>query len=57
MTFPENGRSADEILSEQDLWLRVRTCFGGFLAPFPRSNGADIPAFDFACTSVNPDKK
>ena len=32
---------------ERDLWLHVDACVGGYIAPFVRMNGADVPAFDF----------
>ena len=37
---------------ERDLWLHVDACVGGYLAPFVRMNGADIPAFDFELPGV-----
>lgn len=35
------------------LWLHVDACVGGYIAPFVRMNGGDIPPFDFevACVS------
>lgn len=36
----------------RDLWLHVDACVGGFLAPFVRMNGADLPAFDFVLAGV-----
>lgn len=36
----------------RDLWLHVDACVGGYLAPFVRMNGEDLPAFDFALPGV-----
>jgi glutamate/tyrosine decarboxylase-like PLP-dependent enzyme len=37
---------------ERDLWLHVDACVGGYLAPFVRMNGVDLPPFDFALPGV-----
>lgn len=34
------------------LWMHVDACVGGYLAPFARMIGRDIPAFDFAIEGV-----
>lgn len=34
------------------LWMHVDACVGGFLAPFVRKTGRDIPDFDFAVPGV-----
>ena len=34
------------------LWMHVDACVGGYLAPFVRMIGRDIPAFDFAIDGV-----
>lgn len=34
------------------LWLHVDACVGGYIAPFVRMNGGDIPPFDFALPGV-----
>lgn len=34
-------------------WLHVDACVGGYLAPFVRMNGADLPAFDFSVAGVS----
>lgn len=34
------------------LWLHVDACVGGYLAPFARELGRDIPPFDFAVPGV-----
>jgi glutamate/tyrosine decarboxylase-like PLP-dependent enzyme len=40
-------------LAEQHgLWLHVDACVGGYLAPFARSIGRDIPDFDFSVPAV-----
>lgn len=36
----------------RDLWLHVDACVGGYMAPFVRMDGADIPAFDFELPGV-----
>jgi glutamate/tyrosine decarboxylase-like PLP-dependent enzyme len=41
-----------KVAEAKDLWLHVDACVGGYIAPFVRMNGADIPPFDFAVTSV-----
>lgn len=41
-----------ELAIQRDLWLHVDACVGGYLAPFVRLNGADLPAFDFALPGV-----
>ena len=35
------------------LWLHVDACVGGYLAPFVRMNGGDVPAFDFELAGVH----
>ncbi len=42
-----------ELAKSRDLWLHVDACVGGYLAPFVRMNGADIPAFDFSLPGVS----
>lgn len=37
---------------ERDLWLHVDACVGGYIAPFVRMNGADIPPFSFELPGV-----
>jgi sphinganine-1-phosphate aldolase len=34
-------------------WLHVDACVGGYLAPFVRMNGVDLPAFDFSVAGVS----
>jgi glutamate/tyrosine decarboxylase-like PLP-dependent enzyme len=41
-----------DLARARGLWLHVDACVGGFLAPFVRMNGADLPAFDFALSDV-----
>ncbi|MFC3079198.1 pyridoxal phosphate-dependent decarboxylase family protein [Phenylobacterium terrae] len=36
----------------RDLWLHVDACVGGYIAPFVRMNGTDIPPFDFELPGV-----
>ena len=35
------------------VWLHVDACVGGYLAPFVRMNGADLPVFDFTAPGVS----
>lgn len=35
-----------------DTWLHVDACVGGFMTPFARSLGRDLPAFDFSIDGV-----
>jgi glutamate/tyrosine decarboxylase-like PLP-dependent enzyme len=35
------------------LWLHVDACVGGYIAPFVRMNGGDIPPFDFEVPGVS----
>ena len=41
-----------EIACRRDVWLHVDACVGGYIAPFARMNGADIPPFDFEVAGV-----
>ena len=35
------------------LWLHVDACVGGYIAPFVRMNGGDVPPFDFEVSGVS----
>lgn len=37
----------------KNLWLHVDACVGGYIAPFVRMNGAEIPPFDFEVEGVS----
>ena len=41
-----------DLALSRDLWLHVDACVGGYLAPFVRMNGGDVPAFDFELPGV-----
>ena len=41
-----------ELAARRGLWLHVDACVGGFIAPFAKSLGVDIPDFDFAVPGV-----
>ncbi len=41
-----------EMAVDRALWLHVDACVGGYIAPFVRMNGADIPPFDFELPGV-----
>ncbi len=38
---------------EKDIWFHVDACLGGFLLPFLKELGYDIPAFDFQVPGVS----
>jgi glutamate/tyrosine decarboxylase-like PLP-dependent enzyme len=42
-----------EIARGRGLWLHVDACVGGFLAPFVRKAGYEVPAFDLAVPGVS----
>ena len=41
-----------QIAAEHGLWLHVDACNGGFVFPFARQLGYDVPAYDFALPGV-----
>ena len=41
-----------ELAERRGLWLHVDACVGGYIAPFVRMNGGDVPPFDFAVPGV-----
>ena len=41
------------LAARKQAWLHVDACVGGYLAPFVRMNGADLPAFDFSVDGVS----
>lgn len=41
-----------DLAQRKDVWLHVDACVGGYLAPFVRMNGVDLPRFDFAVPGV-----
>lgn len=41
-----------KLAEEKDVWLHVDACVGGYIAPFVRMNGGDIPPFDFEVPGV-----
>lgn len=45
-------RGLGEICVRNDIWLHVDACVGGFLAPFARMNGRNIPDFDLSVPGV-----
>lgn len=40
------------LAQEKDLWCHVDACIGGFMLPFARMLGEEIPAFDFSVPGV-----
>ena len=42
-----------KIAEEKGLWFHVDACVGGFLAPFVRKAGHDVPDFDFSVPGVS----
>ena len=43
----------NQVAEERGLWLHVDACVGGYIAPFVRMNGTDIPPFDFELPGVH----
>ena len=41
-----------DVALARDLWLHVDACVGGYIAPFARMNGGEIPPFDFELAGV-----
>jgi len=41
-----------DLALDRDLWLHVDACVGGYIAPFVRMNGVDLPPFDFELPGV-----
>lgn len=41
-----------ELALRKRIWLHVDACVGGYIAPFVRMNGGDVPPFDFAVPGV-----
>lgn len=41
------------LAQRRDVWLHVDACVGGYLAPFVRQIGRDIPDFDFSVPGVS----
>ncbi len=42
-----------ELATARGLWLHVDACVGGYIAPFVRMNGGDVPPFDFEVEGVS----
>lgn len=40
------------LADRRGVWLHVDACVGGYIAPFVRMNGVDLPAFDFTVPAV-----
>lgn len=41
-----------EIAARNNIWLHVDACLGGFILPFVKKLGYDVPAFDFSVPGV-----
>ena len=41
-----------DLALKRELWLHVDACVGGYIAPFVRMNGGDMPPFDFELPGV-----
>lgn len=44
--------SLGAMAAKRGLWLHVDACVGGYIAPFVRMNGGDVPPFDFEVPGV-----
>ena len=42
-----------KLAEQRGVWLHVDACVGGYIAPFVRMNGAELPAFDFTVPGVS----
>jgi glutamate/tyrosine decarboxylase-like PLP-dependent enzyme len=42
-----------ELAAARGVWLHVDACVGGYIAPFVRMNGGDVPPFDFEVPGVS----
>lgn len=42
-----------QLAIERDLWLHVDACVGGYILPFMRKAGCEIPAYDFSVPGVS----
>jgi glutamate/tyrosine decarboxylase-like PLP-dependent enzyme len=40
------------LAEQRNTWLHVDACVGGYIAPFARMNGVELPDFDFAVAGV-----
>ena len=41
-----------ELAASRNVWLHVDACVGGYIAPFVRMNGVNVPPFDFELPGV-----
>jgi len=49
----DNIKALSEIALEKDIWLHVDACIGGFVLPFLKDLGLDIPPYDFTLEGVS----
>jgi len=42
-----------QLAARRDIWMHVDACVGGYMAPFVRMIGRNIPEFDFAVANVS----
>ncbi|GAB4350327.1 MAG: aspartate aminotransferase family protein [Candidatus Abyssubacteria bacterium] len=56
MTYPHGMvdpiEELGEIASKRGIWLHVDSCLGGFILPFVKKLGYEVPAFDFSVPGV-----
>jgi glutamate/tyrosine decarboxylase-like PLP-dependent enzyme len=56
MTYPHGMvdpiAGLGEIAAPRNIWLHVDSCLGGFILPFVRKLGYEVPAFDFSVPGV-----
>ncbi len=45
-------RDIAALAQEHDIWMHVDACIGGFMLPFARELGEEVPQFDFAVPGV-----
>jgi len=46
------ARTCAQVCRRRGVWLHVDACLGGFVLPFARKLGRDVPAFDFSVPGV-----
>jgi glutamate/tyrosine decarboxylase-like PLP-dependent enzyme len=56
MTYPHGMvdpvAEMSDIAAARNIWLHIDSCLGGFILPFVKKLGYDVPAFDFSVPGV-----